>query len=25
MNGQVFNGLQVKKDRSQNRFLSTLD
>ena len=25
MNGQVFNGLQVKKDRSQNRFLTLLD
>ncbi|MFT4799621.1 MAG: L-asparaginase [Candidatus Azotimanducaceae bacterium] len=25
MNGQVFNGLNVKKDRGQNRFLSTLD
>ncbi|MFT5011438.1 MAG: L-asparaginase [Patiriisocius sp.] len=25
MNGQVFDGRHVKKDRSQNRFLSTLD
>jgi L-asparaginase len=25
MNGQVFNGLQVRKDRSQNRFIATTD